>query len=504
MYATPYTPSPAASTPANLSRSTHNARGREQTTSRKRPRSDYFTTHSPPPTKPSAANTSRSRLSDQYRRSSRRNSPAPLNSPQPLASSRYRLQHGLDTPSLTSLDSTTTPLGGDQDPIFHRKLASPTSCLNDSYIHTSRPSALSRERNGAPRGTQLGSMPSEHVESWSTFAWRLASGTACAVWNFCSSPGFSGFKAGGGQAYRFNNSAPIPASNDEDGSRTTIPGDWPNEAEYVKVSASEGNPDRPAKRRQVTQEDWVLVHGQRPSPLPLQAHGAYSSALQPHPSLPAPGPSPRSASRSFLPRPSMHGKTSRASMAPSRTSSTTYVNTVSAGSPPPRPQRHASTASMRSPHASPQQNVRRQEDYRLATDAEPKLVTTPKKRSPAAIRGPVHDPYDINNPIDAPTQQRTPSSAEAISKYRRRRERDDRKQEASYRKMNDQLEDLINQGRVALASSFEVGEEMDVSADGEFSGDSGVEMGYEEEDCGLGWNRDEKGASSACLGRAWA
>ena len=79
------------------------------------------------------------------------------------------------------------------------------------------------------------------------------------------------------------------------------------------------------------------------------------------------------------------------------------------------------------------------------------------------------------------------------------------------RKMNRQLRDLIKEGQAALASTIEVGDEGDGDDGGsEFSGDSGVEMGFEEDDgekgrrIGLGKKGHARGVSYASLGgRSW-
>ncbi|KAL9053293.1 MAG: hypothetical protein Q9162_004844 [Coniocarpon cinnabarinum] len=493
MYQTPYTPSPSSASPLHLPRDHHDTHLAINPSTRKRPRSDYFTSQWGPSPNRVARDSDRSFSQNTQRQRDQQFKRAPPSpeSPPALANSRYRLQNGLDTPGLTSLDSTTTPFGADQDPVFRRRLASSPSPSLDSYVQPSYPSALSRERSGVSR--KRGVDQPKGSETWSAFAWRLATGTASAVWNFCGGAGFSGFKAGGSRGDR----AQAGVEGIDGRSRTPIPGNWPDDQEYVKISASDVEVERPAKRRQTTQGDWVIVHDQRPSLTPLQARCAYSSGLQPHIQAQAPGSSGRrSASRSLLPRPAASRRSSHASAAHSRSSSATFVPTALNGSPAQRQPRQASTASMRSPQSSPKHSSHPQQHHRPTSPSKPYL-SPPQNRTPSRARL-SHDPYDINNP-NIPSYQsygHSPSSAEAINKYQRRRDRDEQKQDASYKKMNQQLQDLISQGQAALASRIEVGDDM-TEGNEDFSGDSGVEMGFE----GDFAKSHRRGASSASLGR---
>ena len=92
-----------------------------------------------------------------------------------------------------------------------------------------------------------------------------------------------------------------------------------------------------------------------------------------------------------------------------------------------------------------------------------------------------YNPFDINNSQTFDSRPKTPSSAETIKKYQKRRDRDEKKQDARYGRLNQQLEDLIKQGQAALSSRIEVGDERDATDGEDFSGDSGVEMGFEDD-----------------------
>ena len=436
--------------------------------SRKRPR-DYFST-------PTSSAQPCSRPAQQ----------SPIESPPPLANSQFLLKNGLDTPGVLASEQQT-PYEADtrHRSFFNTTPYSPTEQPPD-YVSAQAPHPLQRERNGAARKRlRMGSLQSSAAvpETWTSFAWRLTTGAAKGLWNFCSNTNFSGFQAGGGQAYKLSRGSPPQVVQQQLPDRSTpIPGCFPEEGDddYMRVEHSPLSAEqRPAKRQK---GDWVIVDRQTRTEQP------HSTALSLTPTSIS-----RSSSRSRLPRPtsnrivsgSAHKRLVRPSLARTRVSSVSYAQTSTSPS-----QQHmheqASTASMRSPQSSPQRANFGSSIHRGSL--APARPFTPTKQAP------VDRTSDPKN--------RSPSSAESIAKYQAKRAKDEKRADASMSRLDRQLRDLIREGQAALASSYEI-EKTTNAANDEIIGD------------GTAWDSDEgfydgahvgiaaTGGASWAKGRAW-
>ena len=335
-------------------------------------------------------------------------SPAPTRlsgnqSPPPLATTKYELAGGLDTPMAATLSamelqednhSASTDLhlrGGRGFRGF--------DLSSEDYHLPSSSAALGREGNGrsrlaAPPLTRhgLGRMVSGVV------------GVAGRVLEFCKETAFRGFYAGGGQGYAMSppsramsGSQSIWLDADKEGAfhsyeqeKGPVPGQFPDE-DYIPDYMSQDHitPPRPSKRIQREKgsaeisASWVMVDGhpsRESSPSRLSHRKVPSAAV--------------STRKPML----KHGR--RPILPASRPSLTSY-----AGSPGLRPDRPASFASTRSP------------------------LTSPKRESPVSIDVQRH-----------------------AAKMRRRELEED----ANLKRLNQQLKAMIREGREALGTKIEV------------------------------------------------
>lgn len=191
---------------------------------------------------------------------------------------------------------------------------------------------------------------------------------------------------------------------------------------------------RPSKRRQTSSGgDWVLV-----SPEPTQ-------------SPPPAEPAKQVSQHSHIPRPSPRASGSmrrRSHFSPSasarRTSvvSTSYNTNNNGGSrrssimpPTSKPLRSARSLSSFSPR--PQHQHQYQQDFDDDDDGGDtrKMYTTPKSGRMSAAH--------------------TLTSAD-VARYRAKKDREERKQDASMRKLNEQLRAMIREGKAALGTKVEV------------------------------------------------
>ncbi len=342
-----------------------------------------------------------------------------LMSPAPLVNTQYMVAAGYDTPSAT----TSSGLEGSHnytasaDHVFRGGRGwNNTGLVSDSYF-PQQLCPLGREGNGRPR-IAVGQEPREGwakaVQSVVVVAGRL--------WNFCKKNAFQGFYAGGGQGFRMD-PPNLPLSIDPDNyenledkkeayrsqrETSSIPGCFPEE-DFIPdyMSKTLATPERPAKKTRHDKcagdlrANWVMVEN---------SSGTRESSP------------PRVSARKVPARhPQGWRATSKSGKRPILSASRPS-HTSCAGSPALRPDRPTSSASSRSPRA------------------------TPKCDSPASVEAQKH-----------------------AARMRRREMEDD----AHLKRLNQQLKAMIKEGKEALRTEIVV---EDVVGDM-------TDEGYAEGDC---------------------
>ncbi|KAI9795033.1 MAG: hypothetical protein M1816_000053 [Peltula sp. TS41687] len=144
-------------------------------------------------------------------------------SPAPLVNTKYLLAGGLDTPT-SAAALAYEKLARDHDITQQnrhwaqsgRKRSIREDDYDDYGYLSYTPAALAGERNGRARGGRFPAS-AERRSGWGRSMFTIVGNVAGKVWQFCRASAFRGFYAGGGQAYQING---IPAV-EEDGSWRT-------------------------------------------------------------------------------------------------------------------------------------------------------------------------------------------------------------------------------------------------------------------------------------------
>jgi hypothetical protein len=321
-------------------------------------------------------------------------------SPPPMVNTNYNLAGGMDTPSLAA-ERRYDSAGFEEDGRFRRGW----KLADESPIPTS--SLLGGERNGRSRMVQEDGPIRGETPGWGSVVLGVVGGVVGGVWAFCKKSAFGGFYAGGGQGYDFR----------MDGDRFSSENMWEDEpqpsfrverlstpvpGEYPNDTSEEEDDNRPAKRRNTENGGgWIMVSSKR------ETHSRGASPRLKTPSHHRPPPARTSAARrSLVP-------VSRAARSSSRMSAVSH-----AGSPAQHQGKPASLARPQTPTSV--------------------IQSTPNKKS-------------------------TPLSAEA-KRYVARVRKDEKASEERFERLNNQLKDMIREGREALGSKVEVVEE-DVNMD---------------------------------------
>ncbi|KAI9671084.1 MAG: hypothetical protein M1831_005170 [Alyxoria varia] len=397
--------------------------------------------------------------------------------PPPLANSRYRLAGGLDTP-IASANAAFESIGPSSEPDFRQRMGSSLDSYKAGGGGERRPlmggavsgGGLERERNG---GRQL--EPAAKVEqgqdnaTWPWYFIKMAGGIAGAMWDFWhhSTSTFTGFKAGGGPSYnimeqhdgtssmqphnqQMDHTSPFHSRREEDERKAPRPFPLDDDYEVISHPADTDDPSdrRSSKRLQTSQAgDWVVLehsnNGRTHTPDSQSQTSRRSTTYRSRPSTTA------TAARTSLPRST---GASRANIVARK--SRLPHGTNAAG--------RISSASLHGPASSPQQaqhqQIRNSDERRASTAIAP--------RSPAHAHT-VSPKRAGQEP--AAQQKESPASAD-IQRYTAKREKLERQNDKSIRKLNSRLVDMINEGRQALGTRVEVedsGEEdeMDVDVD---------------------------------------
>ena len=325
-----------------------------------------------------------------------------------LVNERYRLAGGLDTPGLqATADMEHMQLGSSKD--GRRWRGSASGHVPSASTPLSGP--LSRERNGVSR---MPSSPNGEASStWTGLAFSLVG----KVFSFGTSV-VKGFYAGGGKGYDLSHSPLSTMWASQPACATPLPGSWQEDQTDFFGDFEQDNPQSatrpPNKRRQTDRDSWVMV-GARDTP-DMSPRRKLSSSSIPRPS-------------NLATRPSASRASSRRHLAPLPRRASSYIAT--AGSPA----------------------------------VQPLLPMSPERRASfAPMRSNSRPSSSGNNPGNAYI------SPEA-ERYVKRREKQDRRQDAAMSDMSRKLADLIRQGQEALGTKFEV--------------EGGSEGGVREEDEGF-------------------
>jgi hypothetical protein len=275
----------------------------------------------------------------------------------------------------------------------------------------------------------------------------VAATVAGRVWNFVSNNTFFGFRAGGGTAYDMSNGnlEPFEAESRQSLGSTlsgmsgkavrqfswggpNVPGRFPQEEEVPALDELEDTPQEPtlraAKRRQVSRHgDWVIVE-------PVPDIDSVESSL----------PTTKSPPQSHIPRlnsPRASSSRRRSHLAtpapsPRRNNSTAY-NTISSNTSTHRTSIYTHTFIMK-----PLRSARSFSSLPVST-----LAPSASEGSPRTPRG---------SRISAAHTL----TSEDVAKFRAKKDREERLQDASMRKLNEQLRAMIKEGKAALGTRVEV------------------------------------------------
>ena len=365
-------------------------------------------------------------------------------SPKPFVNTRYQLAGGMDTPGMVDSRIEEDERNGFGEPGFRKSLSDMDEKRSrrekDDYF------GLQREGNGRSRSFVV----KEESNGWSSSAFSVMGAVVGKAWEFCkaSATVFTGFRAGGGQAYttEYDSVAQfetIESSWENEKSHydfemrvsTPLPGRFPgddfSEVRYEDARMDE-SPVRPGKRRQISggfreeeiAKNWVVV--QNPSapqgpvhPLPRPPLWTSNS----HVSRQTLASASRSASRTSIL--STSRPISRASLAPLSNPRRTQRASSHAGSNTLSPNRGASFASPRSPATYTPSRI-------------PRATGSPR---------PSHQQQQV--------KQESPAAKEA-KKWKALKLKEDREADESIRRFDAQLKALIREGKEALGTKVEV------------------------------------------------
>lgn len=351
-------------------------------------------------------------------------------SPQPFVNTRYLLKGGMDTPTLRAAQLHEN--GVEYLDVGYRRDSGLLEEDTNGY-QSFLPLELEREANG--RARRSSSRQQSPGDGWSKTAFEVVGGVVGKVWEFCKKGAFRGFHAGADKGYIVSNEGNgfveddwvpenITTSWGNERESTPLPGQFPDEdfiPDYWDSPAPEASPQRPGKRRQISDNrdelarNWVVVQPQvsdRPS-TPTKPHTRAPVGLARY-SM----PTASSASRRARPA-------SRAGPALSNTPRRPLINRVShAGHPALQSSQPASFASPRSPYSS----------------KIPRAVASPSRTS---------------NTKDSPSKLDSPAAKEA-QKWAALKKREEVEADITMRRMDKQLKDLIRQGKEALGTKIEI------------------------------------------------
>lgn len=358
-------------------------------------------------------------------------------SPKPFVNTRYQLAGGMDTPTLSvnaQEDERAYP-----EPGYRRSLSDMEESngqVNNTWKDEgSSYFALDREANGRGRG-----YPAQRGNGWGKGAYSVVGAVVGKAIDFCMAGAglFTGFRAGGGQAYKVSDMGSVSrfeaVENEQNwesekqgnffGERqgTPVPGRFPEDdfiPDYLDNPTPDDSPVRPSKRRQVSggfrdeeiAKNWVVVPNPpaRPTPPPAQTRA-----------LPRPTIRPNLVSRHSVTQTSRPA--SRAGFGPSRRS--VAPRGSHAGSPALTPNRGASFAPLAAP--------------RSPAHSSSRIPRASPMRESHSQRRP-------ETPVDIETRQ-----------WASMRKREEKEADESIRRLDAQLKAMIREAKEALGTKVEV------------------------------------------------
>ena len=407
--------------------------------------------------------------------------------PPPLANSRYRLAGGLDTP-VENANAAFESIEPGSEPDFRRRMRGSLGSCNDGREVRHRQSmggavtggGIERERNGGRRQPESAATlgQAQDNDTWSLYFMKMAGGIAGAMWDFCrnSTSTFTGFKAGGGPSYSIveqsggnrsvqpNNGQtdhaavqpqpqPQPQRRRRKKDSTPVPGSYPLDDDYEFISHPTDTPEpsdrRSSKRLQTTQAgDWVVLeHSNNPNSRTQtpdsQPVSRRRTSYRSRPSTTATG------AHTSATRPTGASRASIAARKP-------RLPHVNAGG-------RISSASLHGPASTPQ--YAHHQHIHNSNERRPSTATATRSPVQARTASPKRGAQDA-----AAHQKESPASAD-IQRYTAKRERLERQNDKSIRKLNSRLVDMINEGRQALGTRVDVEDsgkdDMDMDMDGD-------------------------------------
>jgi len=356
-------------------------------------------------------------------------------SPAPFVNTRYRIKGGLDTPSAAQAQKYE-----DEDDYGFEQYYRPNRFASRNHLQHDMNPATPANNHVPKRGR---SRSPSYQSGWGTTAWQLTGGLAGKVLNFCWTTAFRGFHAGGGQGYDMHSdtSGMVESSKFTDinekedvfrsGYRkrgvSPLPGQFPEEdliedymskPEYYQSHDTTPTQLTDSGGGSILRSNWVVVDQASPA-------SSFTSSgrrkLRSSASLQSRQPSIASfaGSRTSSARPSISDTNTSASYASSRGAAQPAIPAASRPPPSESPVHRAKRS--RPSFASPRQSE-----------------------------------------LNAPS---TPKSPEVV-RFEKQIRKKERKQDDSIRRLNQQLKDMIREGKEALKSQIDVEDASDMEDEG--------------------------------------
>lgn len=349
-----------------------------------------------------------------------------LGSPSPMVNTNYFLKDGLDTP------------GGweaQQDDLFHMADTERDYRLNRFTKQSDIPQTPTQSSNHNPLGLQPSS---QTISGWHLrkTAWAVTGGLAGKIFNFCWNTTFRGFSAGGGVAYHLDTATlrtiAYATKGNPSGAKDVFSSEYEKEeapGAFPEQSGSASCTSRPRLRQgssytptqkqprpglgdSTRSNSWVLVeHEQDDEGMKSPARKRSRASIA--------GGSRKQASRPLM---SVHRASGGASYASSRSRTSSYSGT----------QTRANQAQLA---MSPTKSLLSEDNQHRPSHSS--VASSHRRQSSLAA------------------EHQSPASPE-IESYQRQKRREDKKQNADFRRLNAQLQDMIRQGKEALGSKVEI------------------------------------------------
>jgi hypothetical protein len=327
-------------------------------------------------------------------------------SPPPMANTTYTIAGGMDTP--TQAEDSYFDRGELRDLGVTRRRRAPSNSRR-SIEPVEMPAILGGDRNG--QGRPLSSPNGAPSSSWGHFVATIVGGVTGKLWEFCRAGAFTGFYAGGGKGYNIENSKGTNTMRNS--------GIWEDIDESRALDRFDRSATPVPGQYPEDDDDDIEWSSSRPAKRLQTGTGAGWVMVSEELDLASPKPTSRLPSRrqtaitaQGLPRPPL---VSRRSLGP----------------------------------------------------ATKRASGIPLSGSPAVHLGrPTLTPHKRSAP-DISSADGSPLSPEAV-RYVQERRREERQADASIRRLNDQLKQMIQEGKAALGTKIEVVDDVQMEDEGYF------------------------------------